>query len=325
MQHAPAEGRDGRFVRQANAFTSRITADGSSGYPAAAGRYHLYVSYACPWAHRALIVRALKGLDEAVTMGVVDPIRDERGWQFTGPDVAPAEGPQAGEFPDHINGFGYLSEAYLATDPSYDRRVTVPCIWDQETRRLVTNDFPEIPKQLATQFNAFALHPDLDLYPVRQREAIDALDEVIYHRVNNGVYKCGFATSAEAYAEAYAELFATLDELDARLADRRYLMGPALTLIDIHLYVTLVRFDVVYYSHFKCNRNRIADHPNLSGYLRDLYTTPGFGDTTNVDHIKRHYFGTHEMLNPSRIVPLGPAIDLTAPHGRDALTGPAGP
>jgi putative glutathione S-transferase len=316
MQHATAEARQGRFVRQPNAFTDRITADGSSGFPAEPGRYHLYVSYACPWAHRTLIVRALKGLEDVVSVGVVDPIRDERGWQFTGPDVPPAEGPQRGQFRDEVNGFGYLSEAYLATDPAYDRRVTVPCVWDRVTGRLVSNDFPQIPRQLATEFDAHATHPEVDLYPVQLRDAIDALDEIVYDTVNNGVYKAGFATDADAYAEAYAALFATLGDLDARLADHRYLLGEAITLIDVHLYVTLVRFDAVYYSHFKCNRQRISDYPHLSGYLRDLYQTPGFGSTTDLDHIKRHYFGTHERLNPSRIVPLGPEIDLTAPHGR---------
>jgi glutathionyl-hydroquinone reductase len=303
--------KDGRFVRQANAFTARITADGSSGYPAEPGRYHLYVSLACPWAQRAIIVRRLKGLEDVVSMSVVDPIRDERGWAFR-------EGP--GHGPDPINGFDFLSEAYFATDPSYQGRCTVPVIWDIARGRIVTNDFHEISVQLDREFDAHA-GSDVRLYPQHLRDEIDAVNERVYRNVNNGAYRAGFATSQEAYEEAFDEVFATLGWLDERLATRRYLVGDQLTGADIRLFTTLVRFDAVYYSHFKCNLRRLVDYPNLWPYARDMFQRPGFGDTTDFDHIKRHYYGTHERINPTRIVPKGPDIDWHAPHDRDRLSG----
>jgi putative glutathione S-transferase len=299
---------DGAFVRQANAFRDRITADGSSGFRAEPGRYHLYVSLACPWAHRSIIVRKLKQLDDVVSMSVVDPIRDERGWAFR-------ESPDGTYGPDPVNGFRFLSEAYLATDPGYQGRYTVPCVWDRVTRRLVTNDFPHISTQLATEFEAWA-DRSVELYPVALRPQIDAINAVVYEHVNNGVYKAGFAASQAAYESAFDALFSTLDQLEARLANQRYLVGDRLTEADIRLFTTLVRFDAVYYVHFKCNLRRLVDYPTLWAYARDVYQTPGFGETVNFDHIKRHYYLTHDQLNPSRIVPRGPAVDWLAPHGR---------
>lgn len=304
---------DGRFVRQRSAFADRITADGSGPFPAAPGRYHLYVSLACPWAHRAVIVRRLLGLEDVVSMSVVDPIRDERGWAFR-------EG--RGHGPDPMNGFAFLAEAYQATDPAFTRRVTVPAVWDRETGRIATNDFRSLDVQLVTAFAAWA-EPTADLYPEDLREEIDALDEAVYADVNNGVYRAGFATSQAAYEEAAAALFARLAELDERLATRRYLMGDRLTLADVRLFTTLVRFDEVYAVHFKCTRRRVVDHARLWPYARDLYQTPGFGDTTDHDHIRRHYYLTHDRLNPSGIVPLPPDMDWHAPHRRDALGGSA--
>lgn len=302
----PAEQHDGAFVRQEDAFDRWVTADGSSGFPAEAGRYHLYVSYACPWAHRTIVVRALKRLDGAIGMTVVDPIRDERGWAFR--DVP-------GASRDPVNGFAYLRDAYLATDPRYRARVTVPVLWDTQTKQIVSNNDDHIMRMLETEFEAFA-DRSVDLYPAEHRAAIDALNETIYEKVNNGVYRAGFATSQRAYEEAAREVFATLDELDARLASRRYLFGARPVETDWRLFVTLVRFDAVYVGHFKCNLRRIADYPNLSGYLRDLYQIPGIAATVSLDHIKRHYYMTHPEINPTGIVPIGPLLDLDAPHGR---------
>jgi glutathionyl-hydroquinone reductase len=302
----------GEFVRQRYTIRDRITADGSSGFPAEPGRYHLYVSLACPWAHRAVIVRRLLGLEETLSMSVVDPIRDERGWAFR-------EGP--GHGPDPVNGFRFLSEAYLRTDPEFTGRYTVPCLWDRKTVRLVTNNFPDITIDFETQFTAFHRPGAPDLYPEPLREEIDAVNAEVYRDVNNGVYRAGFATTQEAYEQAVETLFARLDRLEERLAGQRFLVGPQITEADIRLWTTLVRFDAVYVGHFKCNLRRLVDYPNLWGYARDLYARPGFGDTVNCDHIKRHYYMTHDQLNPSRIVPLGPLVDWTAPHGRDRLDG----
>ena len=300
-------GERGEFVRQQSAFRDRVTADGSSGFPAEAGRYHLYVSLACPWASRAVIYRRLKGLEEAISMTVVDPVRDERGWRFT-----PEE-------PDPINGFEFLSEAYLLTDPDFEGRVTVPVLWDKETDRAVNNESSEIIRMLNSEFNAFAGDPELDFYPEDLRPEIDALNERIYPGVNNGVYRCGFATTQEAYEAAFVELFETLDWLDDLLADRRYLTGDRITEADWRLFVTLVRFDPVYVGHFKCNQRRIADYPNLSGYLRDLYQHPGIRETVDFDQIKRHYYITHPQINPTGVVPMGPLMDLDEPPGREHL------
>jgi glutathionyl-hydroquinone reductase len=307
----PAEtGARGEWVRQRYTIRDRITADGSSGFPARAGRYHLYVSLACPWAHRSIIVRRLLGLEEVVTMSVVDPIRDERGWAFR-------EGP--GHGPDPVNGFRFLSEAYHRTDPDFTGRYTVPCLWDRETGRLVSNNYPDITVDLETQFAAFHRPGAPDLYPEPLRGRIEAVNEEVYRDVNDGVYRAGFATTQEAYGEAVHALFAALDRLEQRLSDRRYLLGARLTEADIRLFTTLVRFDVVYHYHFKCNLRRLIDYPNLWAYARDLFQQPGFGDTTDFDHIRRHYYMTHDRLNPTRIVPEGPILDWGAPHGRERL------
>lgn len=307
----PAEtSATGAFVRQPYSIRDRITADGSSGFRAEPGRYHLYVSLACPWAHRAIIVRRLLGLDQVISMSVVDPIRDERGWAFR-------EGPGYG--PDPVNGFQFLSEAYLRTDPSYTGRYTVPCIWDRQTGRLVTNNYPDITIDFETQFRAFHSPGAPDLYPEALRDEIDQVNELIYTDINNGVYKAGFAASQAAYEEAVAALFARLDWVEQRLATQRFLVGNQLSEADIRLFTTLARFDSVYVGHFKCNLRRLVDYPNLWAYARDLYQRPGFGETVNMDHIKRHYYMTHDQINPTRIVPAGPIIDWSAPHGRDRV------
>ena len=296
----------GAFVRQDSAFRDRVTANGSSAFPAEAGRYHLYVSLACPWAHRTLIVRMLKGLEDAISLSVVDPLRDERGWRF-GPD-----------FPDPLgHGWSYLSEAYAATDPAFGGRVTVPTLWDTKTGRVVNNESSDILVMLNQEWDAFAEHADLDLYPAALRSEIDELNAWVYDDINNGVYKSGFAATQEAYEAAVRPLFAALERADERLATRRYLFGGEPTLADWRLFTTLVRFDAVYVGHFKCNQRRIADFPNLSGYLRDLYQQPGIAATVDFDQIKRHYYMTHPSINPTGIVPAGPLLDLDAPHGRE--------
>ncbi|HEY1644351.1 MAG TPA: glutathione S-transferase C-terminal domain-containing protein [Streptosporangiaceae bacterium] len=302
---APAAA-GGEFVRPAYPFRGRITADGSSGHPAEPGRYHLYISWACPWAHRSAIVRELLGLQEVISLSAVDPIRDGRGWAFR-------EG--AGHGLDPVNGFALLREAYEATEPGYDGHVSVPVLWDKQAARIVSNNFPDITIDLDTQFGQWA-DPAADLYPERLRPEIDALSDTIYATVNNGVYRCGFAAAQGSYDEAYRQLFATLDDLDRRLSGQRYLTGGTLTEADVRLWVTLARFDSVYYSHFKANQRRITDYPSLWGYARDLYSRPAFSGTTRFDQIKRHYYMTHPGLNPSRIVPDGPELDWDAPHGR---------
>ncbi len=301
---------DGSFQRPVYPFQGRITADGSSGYPAEAGRYHLYVSLACPWAHRSVIVRKLLGLEDVISLSVVDPVRDGRGWAFR-------EGP--GYSPDPVNGFTLLREAYEATEPGYDGHMSVPVLWDKATSKIVSNNFPDITIDLGTQFGAWA-KPSVDLYPQRLRPAIDELNERVYLNINNGVYRCGFAASQRAYDEAVTSLFALLDELEQRLGGSRYLFGGELTEADVRLWVTLARFDPVYVTHFKCNIRRLVDYPNLWGYARDLYQQPAFGQTTNFDHIKRHYYLTHPHLNPSRIIPAGPVLDWNAPHPRETLS-----
>jgi putative glutathione S-transferase len=307
----PEESVDGRWVRQGDAFRDWVRADGSTAYPPESGRYHLYVSLSCPWAHRTIIVRALKGLEDAVGMTVVDPVRDDFGWAFRDGD---------GYSKDPINGWSYLAEAYRATDPHYHGRVTVPVLWDTKTKRIVSNSDDDIMRMFETEFNALARH-DLDLYPHEHRAEIDRLNDVIYETVNDGVYRAGFAATQEAYEPPAYRLFEELDKLDARLAERRYLFGSAPVETDWRLFVTLIRFDPVYFGHFKCNLRRIVDYPNLSGYLRDLYQTPRVAETVNFDHIKRHYYMTHEEINPMRIVPIGPLQNLDAPHGRERLSG----
>jgi putative glutathione S-transferase len=304
-----ATATGGEFVRAAYPFQGRITADGSSGYPAEPGRYHLYISWACPWANRTAIVRGLLGLQNVISLSAVDPVRDGRGWAFRVGD---------GYGLDPVNGFQFLREAYEATEPGYDGHISVPVLWDKQARRIVSNNFPDITLDLDTQFGAWA-DPGYDLYPEVLRPQIDQLNDVIYATVNNGVYRSGFATTQEAYHDAVTRLFATLDDLEQRLARQRYLLGGSITEADVRLYVTLARFDAVYYSHFKCNLRRITDYPNLWGYTRDLYAVPAFGTNTRFDQIKRHYFTTHPHLNPSRIVPDGPLLDWHAPSGRERL------
>jgi len=298
--------RDGEFRRARYRFQGRVTADGSSGFAAAPGRYHLYLSWACPWAQRSAIVRRLKKLDGVVSLSAVDPIRDGRGWAFR-------EG--RGHGPDPINGFAFLSEAYEATEPGYDGHVSVPVLWDRQTGQIVSNNFPDITIDLGTQFEAWA-DTSVRLYPEELRPQIDVLNEIIYEKVNNGVYRAGFATSQEAYEQAAYAIFGTLVDLERRLGESRFLFGEAITEADIRLWVTLARFDLVYVTHFKTNLRRLVDYPNLWAYARDLYQRPEFRETTDFDHIKRHYFMTHPQLNPTRIVPVGPELDWETPHGR---------
>lgn len=297
----------GRFVRPASAFRRWVTADGSSGFPAEAGRYRLVVSLACPWAHRTLIFRALKGLESMIPVSVVDPLMLENGWEFpAGPDGEPAP----------FFGARFLHEVYTAADPQYSGRVTVPVLWDTQQQTIVSNESAEIIRMFNSAFDGLGAAA-ADFYPAPLRDEIDAVNDWVYSTVNNGVYRCGFATTQEAYEEAFAALFDALDQLDHRLGEQRYLVGPAVTEADWRLFTTLVRFDAVYVGHFKCNLRRIADYPHLSGYVRDLYQVPGVAGTVHFDHIKRHYFGSHKTLNPTGIVPAGPAMDWNALHDRD--------
>ena len=294
-------GTKGEFVRQASIFRNWVTASGESGYLAEPDRYHLYVSLACPWAHRTVIFRKLKKLDDVISLSLVDPIRDHRGWRFMGSE---------GEFPDEINGFSFLSEAYLKSDPSFDGRVTVAALWDKKTQRIVNNESSEIIRMLNTEFNAFT-ESTMDYYPEELRVEIDEINAFVYANINNGVYRAGFATTQTAYEKAFTTLFLALDNLEERLSGQSYLVGNQITEADWRLFTTLVRFDPVYYGHFKCNQKRLVDYPHLWRYTRNLYQVPGVADTVNMDHIKRHYYGTHASLNPTGIVPKGPEIDFT--------------
>jgi glutathionyl-hydroquinone reductase len=295
---------DGCFVRQTSAFRRRVTVDGSSGFPAAAGRYHLYACLCCPWSQRAVIGRMLKGLEEAIGLSYVDPYRDGRGWAFTG-----------GQFVDHANGFRFLGQAYAATDPEFDERYSLPVLWDTHSHQIVSNESGEILRMLNEAFVEFA-ERDVDLYPERLRGEIDELNALVYENVNNGVYEAGFSRNQQAYEAAVAGVFAVLDQLDERLSRSRYLVGDSPTEADWRLFPTLVRFDTVYYQHFKVNLRRIVDYPNLWPYTRDLYQLPGIAETVDMEQIKRHYFTTHDMINPSRLIPVGPELDFLAPHGR---------
>lgn len=306
-QFPEEQSAEGEFERQEDAFRDLVSADGSTPYPAIAGRYHLYISLACPWASRTLIVRHLKTLEDVIGVTVVDPVRDERGWAFR-------DGP--GYSHDPVNGFKFLSEAYAATDPNFDGRVTVPVLWDKQTHRIVNNSEDDICRMFNDVFDAFG-NRDVNLFPKDIETEHAKLSSFIYDNVNNGVYKAGFASKQQAYEKPCRTLFAALDELDARLAARRYLFGERIVEADWRLFCTLVRFDAVYYGHFKCNMRRIVDYPNLDGYLRDLYQQPGIAETVNFDHIKRHYYITHDDINPTRIVPIGPVLDLSRPHGRE--------
>lgn len=309
MAQFPEEQSDtGEFQRQEDAFRDWVTADGSSGYPAIAGRYHLYISLACPWAHRTFITRNLLGLENAISVSVVDPIRDARGWAFR-------DGP--GYTKDPINGFKFLSEAYFASNPSFDGRVTVPVLWDKEKHRIVNNSEDDICRMFAEAFTA--LHTKKhDLFPTALHTEQDELSAYVYEKFNNGVYRAGFADTQAAYEKGARDVFAVLDRMEPRLAKQRYLFGTQFVETDWRMFCTLIRFDAVYHGHFKCNVRRILDYPNLSGYLRDLYQTCGIKETVNFDHIKRHYYFTHDDINPTRIVPIGPDLSwLDEPHGRD--------
>ena len=307
----PSEQSDsGEFQRQEDAFREWISNDESTSYPAVASRYHLYVSLACPWASRTVIFRKLKGLEDAIGMTVVDPIRDERGWAFRDPSGKIPPGAPF-ESTDPINGFQFLSEAYKATDPDFDERVTVPVLWDKETKRIVNNCEDDICRMFNDAFNAIAQNKDVDLFPKEIEAEHTKLADFLYENVNNGVYKAGFAMRQRPYEISCRKLFEALDQLEARLAEGRYLFDNRIVEADWRLFCTLVRFDVVYHGHFKCNIRRIIDYPNLQGYLVDLYQQPGIAETVNFDHIKRHYYMTHTEINPTRIVPLGPALDLT--------------
>jgi glutathionyl-hydroquinone reductase len=309
-QFAAETSSAGEFERQEDAFREWITDDGSTPYPAVAGRYHLYVSLACPWASRTVILRKLKGLEEAIGLTVVDPIRDERGWAFR-------DGPGYGS--DLVNGFQFLSQAYRATDPNFDGRVTVPVLWDKETKKIVNNCEDDICLMFNKAFQAVAKNKMVDFFPPDIAEAHSGLADFIYDHINNGVYQAGFATRQRPYEISCRKVFAALDQLENRLSKSRYLFNRRIVEADWRLFCTLVRFDVVYHGHFKCNLRRILDYSNLQGYLMDLYQHPGIAGTVNFDHIKRHYYMTHTEINPTGIVPIGPLLDLTQPHGREKM------
>lgn len=296
----------GRFLREATLFRGKVSRDGSSGFQAEPGRYHLYVSFACPWAHRTLIMRELKGLTGVISVSVTEPVLSDRGWCFSE------------RLPDALNGASHLMDVYLKANSRYTGRVTVPVLWDRREQTIVSNESREILRMLDCEFTDFA-ERDVNLCPTELRGEIDALLDAMYAPVNDGVYRTGFSKTQAAYDEALRALFEALDRFDARLASRRYLCGSTLTEADVCLYTTLVRFDPVYHYHFKCNLRRIAAYAHLGPYLRDLYQIPAFRETTHFDHIKRHYYMSHPALNPSRIVPAGPVIDLDAPHAREKL------
>ncbi len=303
----------GRFERSQSQWRDWVTTDGAPaegrqrGFEAEPDRYHLYVSLACPWAHRTLIVRKLKKLDDVISVDAVHPFMGENGWTFD--TDAAATG-------DRLNGFDYLHQLYTKADPNYSGRVTVPVLWDKKNGTIVSNESSEIIRMLNSAFDEWG-DRSIDLYPQDLRGEIDRINDLVYDAINNGVYKAGFATSQDAYEEAFNELFAALDEMEARLTTRRYLTGATITEADWRLFTTLVRFDAVYVGHFKCNLRRIEDYPNLSNYLRELYQVPGVAETVNMHHIKAHYYGSHASINPTRIVPAGPALDFTRPHDRD--------
>ena len=306
------EASGGRFVREDAGFRNWVTADGSAGptgvggFKAEANRYHLYVSLACPWAHRTTIYRKLKGLEDMISLSVVHPFMGDKGWTF-------AEG--AGVIADPIVNADYLYEVYVAAKPNYTGRVTVPILWDKKTNTIVSNESSEIIRMLNSAFDE-AGATDVNFLPKALLAEIDTINEFVYSAVNNGVYKAGFATTEAAYKEAVVTLFDALDTLEARLADQRYLLGDTITEADWRLFTTLVRFDAVYVGHFKCNIRRIVDYPNLWGYLRDLYQVPGIAETVNIEHIKAHYYTSHANINPTRIIPVGPLLDFNEPHDR---------
>jgi len=302
---------DGEFQRSETTFRDRITADRDATYRPEPGRYHLYVAWACPWAHGTLMTRSLLGLGDAISVDVVDPHRQDQGWEFS----PGKEGCTA----DSIHGADYLREVYTAADPEYTGRVTVPVLWDRERGTIVNNESIEIMRMLSTAFDEHA--NGVDLYPEGERDEIDDIVDRIYDPINNGVYRAGFAGTQSAHEAAVEDLFDALDHWESVLADQRYLLGDHLTLADLRLFATLVRFDPVYHTHFKCNVRRIVDYPNLWNYTKDLYQTPGIAETVNLEQIKEHYFRSHTSINPTGFVPVGPEIDFTGDHDRDRLSG----
>lgn len=306
------EKSDGAFKRETAQLRHWVTPDGSagptgeSGFKAESGRYHLYVSLACPWAHRTLIFRHLKGLEDHIDVSVVHPHMLENGWQFSDPESCTT---------DTLFGKDFLYQVYLKNDPEYTGRVTVPVLWDKQQQRIVSNESAEIIRMMNSAFNEVTGNMD-DYYPADLRTDIDAMNAQVYQHVNNGVYRCGFATSQDVYREAYGDLFETLEKLEQHLGEHRYLVGDQLTEADWRLFTTLIRFDAVYHGHFKCNKQRLEDFPHLSAYTRDLYQRPGVAETVNFYHIKQHYYVSHPMINPTQIVPEGPEIDYWRPHGR---------
>ncbi|WP_433629756.1 glutathione S-transferase family protein [Halomicrococcus sp. NG-SE-24] len=303
---------EGEFDRQETSFRDWVEDDPDAEFPAEAGRYHLYVSHACPWAHRTLLTRALKGLEDAISVSVVDPYRENDGWEFS-PE-------RLGCTADRINGAEYLREVYTAAAPEFTGRVTVPVLWDTERETIVNNESEEIMRMFDTAFDDVAAR-NVSFYPEGYREAVDETIDAVYGPINNGVYRAGFAGTQSAYEAAVADLFDALDHWEAVLDDQRYLCGPVLTEADFAMFVTLVRFDAVYHTHFKCNRRRVVDYPNLWNFLKELYQLPGVAETVNLDHIKEHYYRSHADLNPKHIVAVGPDLDFEAPHDRDRLPG----
>jgi len=303
----------GRFVRTESQYRNWITADGSAGpsgragFRAEPGRYHLYVAFACPWAHRTLIMRELKGLEGMISVSATNSYMGAEGWTF-------APGPET--IADEVNHAQRVYELYTIADPQYSGRATVPILWDKQQRTIVSNESAEIVRMLNTAFDDVGANGN-DYYPLALRAEIDEWNAFVYPNLNNGVYRAGFATTQEAYEEAATAVFAALDKIEQQLSAHRYLTGPKLTEADIRLFTTLIRFDPVYHGHFKCNVRRVVDYPNLWGYVRDIYQMPGIASTVHIDFIKRHYYGSHANLNPTRIVPIGPALDYLAPHGRE--------
>ena len=306
------QDEDGRFVRAETSFRDFVTADGTSGYKAEPGRYHLYISWACPWAHRTAILRKLKGLEDAISFSAVGSFMGDDGWAFYD---------EPGVIPDTVNGARYLREIYIKADSKYTGRVTTPVLWDEETGTIVNNESRDIIRMFDHEFDAVpGARPDVDFCPEDLCEEVNRTLDELYEPVNNGVYKTGFATTQEAHEEAVTQLFDALNHWEEVLGRRRYLCGERITEADWSFFATLVRFDPVYYGHFKCNLRRIADYPNLWGYLKDLYGQPGVAETVDFDHIKRHYYRSHESINPTRIVPKGPILNFDEPHDRERLS-----
>jgi putative glutathione S-transferase len=310
------EVKKGEFIRATSSFRNWITKDGNAGptgdggFAAEPDRYHLYISHACPWAHRTMIFRALKGLEDMISVSVVHPLMPAESWIF---------GEYPGATEDHVNHAHYLYENYQKVDPDFDGLVTVPLLWDKKRQTIVNNESADIIRMLNTAFDDFS-DSSIDYYPESQREEIDAINNIVYNDVNNGVYKAGFATTQTAYEKAFDQLFNTMDFLEEKLSNQRYLVGTQITEADWRLFTTLVRFDAVYYNHFKTNKKRLMDYPNLWAYTRELYQVPSVAETVNMDHIKHHYFASHSSINPTGVVPKGPEIDFMVAHGREKMS-----